>query len=226
MSTTDNDDEAPSKGIELPESARRFHELYLADLGRVEPVADAQILAAIRRAEVHDEQDDASRADIAAHLGFAHNSWTTKQLRPQIDALRAAGRIRDVRRCGLDLLALTAAGRRALETAQSAGAVILPESPQHRKWRHSRTMAGDRIDGFREALRASMAEVGALLDAEQTPSDAWFEFGKRLSAECKRLGSATYCLFEWTESDDARADVDEVLGRRSVGGWDSDYYGH
>jgi hypothetical protein len=70
MSTTENDDEAPSKGIELPESARRFHELYLADLARVEPVSDAQILAAIHRAEVHDEQEDASRADIAAHLGF------------------------------------------------------------------------------------------------------------------------------------------------------------
>ena len=211
MSTTDNDDEAPSKGIELPESARRLHALYAADLGRVEPVSDAQILAAIDRAEVHDQHDDASRADIAAHLGFAHNSWTTKQLRPQIEALRAAGRIRDVRRNGLDLLALTDAGRRALEKAQVAGAVLLPESPQHRKWRHSRMMAGDRIDGFREALRASMAEVGALLDAEQAPSDAWFEFGKRLSAECRRLGSATYCLYEWAEPDDARADVDEVL---------------
>jgi hypothetical protein len=49
MSTTDNDDEALSKGIEMPQSARRFHELYLADLGRVEPVSDAQILAAIGR---------------------------------------------------------------------------------------------------------------------------------------------------------------------------------
>jgi hypothetical protein len=104
--------------------------------------------------------------------------------------------------------------------------VILPESPQHRKWRHSRTMAGDRTDGFREALRASMAEVGALLEAEQAPSDAWFEFGKRLGAECKRLGSATHCLYEWAEPDDARADVDKVLGRRSVVSWDSDYYGH
>jgi hypothetical protein len=87
-------------------------------------------------------------------------------------------------------------------------------------------MAGDRIDGFREALRTSMAEVGALLDAEQTSSDAWFEFGNRLSAECRRLGSATHCLFEWAEPDDARADVDEVLGRRSVVSWDSDYYGY
>jgi|HubBroStandDraft_6_1064221.scaffolds.fasta_scaffold276884_2 hypothetical protein len=223
MTTTEQRDEAPDKGVELPESAQRFRELYLADLRRVEPVSDAQILAAIRRAEVHDEQDDASRGDIAAHLGFAHNSWTTKQLRPQIDALTAAGRIRDVRRNGPDLLALTAAGRRAFEQAQSAGAVILPESPQHRKWRHSRAMAEDRIEGFREALRASMAEAGALLNSQQAPSDAWFEVGKRLGAECKRLGSATYCLFEWAEPDDARADVDEVLGRRSVWGWDNNY---
>jgi hypothetical protein len=223
MSTTEQGDEVPGDGVGLPESARRFHELHAADLRRVEPVSDAQILAAIHRAEVHDHQDDASRADIAAHLGFAHNSATTKRLRPQIDALKGAGQIRDVRRNGLDLLALTGAGRRALEQAQSAGETILPESPQHRKWRHSRAMASDRIEGFHEALRASMAEVGVLLDAGQTPSDTWFEFGRRLGAECKRLGSATYCLCEWAEPEDARADIDEVLGRRNVWGWDNTY---
>ncbi len=92
--------------VELPESARRFHELYRSDLTAVEPVSDAQILAAIDRAEAHDRNQipDAGRWDIAAHLGFVHNSWTTKQLRPQLDALRATGRIRDVRRLGLDLV--------------------------------------------------------------------------------------------------------------------------
>jgi hypothetical protein len=208
---------------ELPESARRFHELYRSDLTAVEPVSDVQILAAIDRAEAHDRNQipDAARWDIAAHLGFVHNSWTTRRLRSQMDALRAAGRIRDVRRLGLDLVALTSAGRRTLGKARSAGEVPLPESPQHRTWRHSRTVAGDRIDGFRAALRASVAELGALLDAGQTPSDSWFEFGKRLSADCKRLGSATYCLSEWAEPDDAHADVDKVLGRRNVWGWDS-----
>jgi hypothetical protein len=217
MSTTDT--------AELPESARRFQALYRSDLSRVEQVSDTQILAAIDRAEAHDRNQipDAARWDIAAHLGFVHDSWTTRRLRPQIDALKAAGRIRDVRRLGIDLVALTSTGRRALRRARSAGDVPLPESPQHRMWRHSRTMANDRIDGFREALRASMAELGTLLDAGQTPSDAWFEFGKRLSAECRRLGSATYCLSEWTEPDDARADVDTVLGRRNVWGWDSSY---
>jgi hypothetical protein len=208
--------------VDLPESARRFHELYRSDLSRVEQVSDAQILAAIDRAEAHDRNQipDAGRWDVAAHLGFVHNSWTTRRLRPQMDALKAAGRIRDVRRLGLDLVALTSAGRRSLGKARSAGEVSLPESPQHRIWRHSRTVAGDRIDGFREALRASGAELGALLDAGQTPSDAWFTFGKRLSADCKRLGSATYCLSEWPEPDDTRPDVDTVLGRRNVWDWD------
>lgn len=210
---------------ELPESARRFHELYRSDLTAVGPVSDTQILAAIDRAEAHDRNQvpDAARWDIAAHLGFVHNSWTTRRLRPQLDALRAAGRIRDVRRLGLDLVALTSTGRRALGKARSAEEVSLPESPQHRTWRHSRTVAGDRIDGFREALRASVAELGALLDAGRASSDAWFEFGTRLSVECRRLGSATYCLSEWAEPDDARADVDKVLGRRNVWGWDGLY---
>jgi hypothetical protein len=210
---------------ELPESARRFHELYRSDLSRVQPVSDAQILAAIDRAEAHDRNQipDAARWDIAAHLGFVHNSWTSKQLRPQLDALKSAGRICDVRRLGLDLVALTTTGRRALGKARSAGEVALPESPQHRVWRHSRTVAGGRIDGFRSALRASMTELSGLLDAGQAPSDAWFEFGKRLSAECRRLGSATYCLSEWAEPDDASADVDTVLGRRNVWGWDNSY---
>jgi hypothetical protein len=201
------------------------HELYRSDLTAVEPVSDVQILAAIDRAEAHDRNQipDAGRWDVAAHLGFVHNSWTTRRLRPQIDALRTAGRIRNVRRCGLDLVALTSTGRRALRKARSAGEAALPESPQHRIWRHSRTVAGDRIDGFRDALRASVTELGALLDAGQTPSDAWFTVGKRLSAECKRLGSATYCLSEWAEPDDAAADVDEVLGRRNVWGWDGLY---
>jgi hypothetical protein len=140
-----------------------------------------------------------------------------------MDALKSAGRIRDVRRLGLDLVALTSTGRRALGRARSVGDVALPESPQHRIWRHSRTVAADRIDGFREALRASVAELGGLLDGGQASSDAWFEFGKRLSAECRRLVSATYCLSEWPEPDDASADVDTVLGRRNVWGWDNAY---
>ena len=219
MNTTDNDGATSSER----EPWQRLHDLYRADLRPFEPVSDAQLLGAIDHAEVHEEHEHASRSDIAAHLGFAHNSWTTRRLRPQLDALRAAGRVRDVRRYGLNLLALTATGRRALGKARSAGEVILPESPQHRRWRHSRTIAHERIDGFRQALRRSLAEVGALLDAEQVPSDAWFDLAECLGHACWQLGSATHCLHEWPEPDDSRADTDKETrfrGRRNVWQWD------
>jgi hypothetical protein len=223
MSTTDNDGGTPSEREAEKRPSQRLHGLYRADLRPFEPVSDAQLLGAIDRAEVHDGQDHASRADIAAHLGFAHNSWTTRRLRPQLDALRATGRVSDVRRYGLNLLALTAAGRRALGKARSTGEVILPESPQHRIWRHSRTLAHERIDGFRQALRGSLAEAGALLGAEKVPSDAWFDLAECLRKACWQLGSATHCLREWPEPDGSRADTDEETrfrGRRNVWKWD------
>jgi hypothetical protein len=101
MSTTDNDGGTPSEREPEERPSQRLHGLYRADLRPFEPVSDAQLLGAIDRAEVHDEHDHASRSDIAAHLGFAHNSWTTRRLRPQLDALKSAGRVRDVRRYGL-----------------------------------------------------------------------------------------------------------------------------
>jgi hypothetical protein len=223
MSTTYNDGDTRSEREPEERPSQRLHGLYRADLRPFERVSDAQLLGAIDRAEVHDEHDHASRADIAAHLDFAHNSWTTRRLRPQFDALRSAGRVRDVRRYGLNLLALTAAGRRALGKARSVGEVILPESPQHRVWRHSRTVAQERIDGFRQALRGSLAEAGALLGAEKVPSDAWFDLADRLRKACWQLGSASYCLHEWPEPDDSDADTDKdtvFRGRRNVWQWD------
>jgi hypothetical protein len=132
MSTTDNNGETPGERGHAERPSQRLHGLYRADLRPFAQVSDAQLLGAIDRAEIHDRQDDAPRSDVAAHLGFAHNSWTTRRLRSQLDALRSAGRIRDVRRCGLNLLSLTAAGRRVLGKARSVGEVILPEAPQHR----------------------------------------------------------------------------------------------
>lgn len=223
MSTTENDGGTPSEREPEERPSQRLHGLYRADLRPFEPVSDAQILGAIDRAEVHDEHDHASRADIAAHLGFAHNSWTTRRLRPQLDALRSAGRVRDVRRYGLNLLALTAAGRRVLGKARSVGEVILPESPQHRIWRHSRTLAHEQSDGFRQALRGSLAEADALLGAEKVLSDAWFDLAECLRKACWQLGSATHCLHEWPEPDDSRADTEKETrfrGRRSVWQWD------
>jgi hypothetical protein len=109
-------------------------------------------------------------------------------------------------------------GWKTLWKARSAGKVSLPESPQHRVWRHPH--GGGRPDrGIPEALRASVVELGGLLDAGQAPSDVWFEFGKRLSAECRRLGSATYCLASRQSLTTRVLNVDKVLGRRNVWDW-------
>jgi hypothetical protein len=40
-------------------------------------------------------------------------------------------------------------------------------------------------------------------------SDAWFELAERLHRAARRLGSATHCLYEWTEPDYDRADIDD-----------------
>jgi hypothetical protein len=194
-----------------------------SELRRFRPVSDTQVLAAIEGAERHHrrENEGISRSDLAEHLGFVHSGWTTRQLRPQLDALRSAGLLGDLRRNGIDLLGLTSAGRRALAKARRAGEVgELPESPQHRKWRHARAAAAERIEWFRQQVRDALDEARRLLDTGQGDSDVWFSLAGRLKTECWQLGSATYCLWEWPEPDDARADVDEVLGRRNVWQWE------
>jgi hypothetical protein len=55
-----------------------------------------------------------------------------------------------------------------------------------------------------------VVEALALLDSRcRVRSDRWFELARRLRGACWSLGSATYCLYEWAEPDDARADIDD-----------------
>lgn len=213
------------------------------ELRRFEPVSDVLVLAAVERAERHREREREGvwLPVIAAHLGFVHGSWTTRRLRPQLQALGSAGALSPARRHGLVVWTLTSAGRRRLGRARRAGELgELPESPQHREWRQARAAAAEQIDGFREQLRTVLEQAGGLLDAEGTRSDAWFELHECLERVSWRLGSATYCLREWPEPDDAKADVDDrcdpgdegldrnarwhrrVLraGRRNTGRWD------
>jgi DNA-binding XRE family transcriptional regulator len=88
----------------------------------------------------------------------------------------------------------------------------LPESPQHRAWSNARTLAAQEIDRFLQSVRDGIGDATSLLDADPAvTSDAWFELGERLQRDCRRVGSATYCLREWSEPDDARPDVDNHL---------------
>lgn len=192
---------------------------------RFEPVSDAVVLAAIDRAEVHRERGEgASMENIADHLGFVYNAWTSRRLRPQLDALIDAGVLERVRLLGFIRLVLTEKGR--ARAAQARQAVALPESPQHRAWRQTRRTAVERIGGVREDARQAVQDAGRLLDAEEVDSDAWFALAERLREALQNLGCATYCAREWAEPDDTHADTDDDRppwhrpSRRSTRGWD------
>jgi hypothetical protein len=177
------------------------------------PVSDALVLAAAERAECHKPRSGPGvmLGDVFAHMGFIYNGAATRQLRPRLDALLSAGALEQTRRHGIKLWVLTSTGRRRLAQARRHGeAVELPESPQHRKWRHSRATAAERIEGYREELRALLDEAGTLLDAgTQAHSDSWFGLAKRLPVAAKGIGAAIHCLTEWPEPDDSRPDIDD-----------------
>jgi hypothetical protein len=153
--------------------------------------------------------------DIYAHLEIAQRSAAAKRVRAQIEALEMAGAVARSRRHGVQTWALTSSGRRRLQRARRSGLVPeLPESPQHQTWRNAHTLAVHEIERFRESVRACLDEVVLLLDAEPPArSDVFFQIAERLRFECWRFASVTYCLREWVEPDDARADVDDHLER-------------
>jgi hypothetical protein len=89
------------------------------------------VLAAIRRAQLHSSNPGGvSITAVKDHLGLPHNGWTTRQVRPRLEALIASGAVEPGRKRSHDVYALTAAGRR-----RAASFRALPESPQHQHWR-------------------------------------------------------------------------------------------
>ncbi len=63
---------------------------------------------------------------------------------------------------------------------------------------------------MREVVRVGLDETVRLLDARTAgSSDAWFELSDRLRRAVWRLGSASYCLYEWAEPLDEQADIDD-----------------
>jgi hypothetical protein len=166
------------------------------------PIPDAMILAAIERAARHRERPGVPIWTILEHLGLPRRA---RGVRPQIRALTDAGALATSRARGVQIWSLTAAGRRQL---RRAGDVGLPESPQHQAWRAARALAEQEIERFRSAMAEVLAEATALLDGSGS-SDGWFEMASRLRTAAWRLGSATYCLWQWGEPTDDRADIDD-----------------
>jgi len=191
------------------------------------PLSDGLILAALERAESHRGRDEPGvlYAMVVDHLGLRMGSATGRRMRPRFRELEAGGLIRSFKRHGSVVYTFTARGRKRLDTARRAGEVgELPESPQHRAWREARRGSEARMGEFRAALQTLLDEAAALLVDDAASSEAWFVLGERLQRACVWMGSATHCLREWAEPDDASADIDDGprRGRRNPGLWRSD----
>jgi len=179
------------------------------------PPSDELVLAAVERAARH--RDKASPAvpiwAVLEHLHLARRSAAARHVRSRLDALCAGGWVERSRRHGVPTWQLTPSGRGRLEAvAGAAGMPVLPESPQHRAWRNARTLAAQEIERFRGHMQDQLDAAALLLDADPPAgSDAWFELAEGLRSACRTLASASYCLHEWDEPDDAAADLDDGL---------------
>lgn len=196
------------------------------ELGPFKPAPDMLILAAIERAIRHGASD-AWIVVVGEHLGFERTAHNTRRLRLQLENLRAKYKwVASRERYGREYWSLTLTGQRYLAAARKARQVgELPESPQHREWRHAQAEAGRRMEGFRALLYDALEDADPVASAFTPPnSAAWFALGQRLGAAFWLLGSAIYCLEEWPEPDDARLDSDEnpgpAPGRRVTSAWD------
>ena len=174
--------------------------------------SDELVLAAVERASHHQARDtpEVPVWTILEHLALPGRSAAAREVRDRLGALRAAGLLDRSRRHSVTTWALSAAGTAHLRVARRAALLpALPESPQHRAWHNARTAAAQEIGRFRESAHERLEQAAGLLEAETTHSDAWLELAEELQRACRRLASATYCLYEWAEPHDDRADIDE-----------------
>jgi hypothetical protein len=185
------------------------------------PPSDELVLAAVERAGRHQAHDKPAVPvwAILDHLALARRSSAARFVRARLDALLAAGALERGSRHGVPTWALTRSGERRLRHARASASVpALPESPQHRAWRNARTVAAAELERFRLGLRERVKQAELLLDAAQPPhSDAWLELAEELQRACRRVASASHCLYEWVEPDEEHADVDEHVEPADAG---------
>jgi hypothetical protein len=182
----------------------------MSELGPSFPVTDLIVLAAVSRSLRHErvggrsELEHANLTTIAHHLGWAYHSGSTRRLRPHLDSLVAAGRLEPYSYLGYRSWRMTSVGRRHLA---AAGPVELPESPQHRLWRHTTAVAGSSLDSLRSEAAATVGKAADLLgQADPSPAEL-FESGECVRRRLRELGSALATLEEWPEPDDAERDA-------------------
>lgn len=176
-----------------------------------ETITDDLILAALYRAECHRGYQGAPDWAIQDQLAITKRSKQARLVKARLPELMQAGYLDQGRKHGVGQWRFTPKGRKRLNQTSEA-VIALPESPQHRKWRDARDAAEQEIEDFYLRLRDCVDRTTDLLSMPMPPgasSDAWFEIGEHLHKTCRRLGSATYCLYEWVEPPEDKADADD-----------------
>ena len=179
--------------------------------------SDELLLAAVGRAVLHRPpgRGGAPFWTLLEHLAIPRRSAASRALRSRLTTLEQRGWLTRASEHGVPVWALASDGARQLRRAErSARPPRLPESPQHLAWRRARTAAGQELGRFGEGLAGSLAQAERMLSATRAgaggapSSDTWFELGRRLLGDCRRVGSAWHCLHEWAEPEDSAPDLD------------------
>ncbi|MGO9320955.1 MAG: hypothetical protein ACLQBY_09170 [Solirubrobacteraceae bacterium] len=173
-------------------------------------IPDLLVVAAIDRAVRHGRKNARAtlQRTILEHLDIRPRSRPARQVDALLKALAASGLAETRRELGMNVWALTRKGQRRLSSARAAGELPeLPEAPQHRAWREARALAEQKMERFRSELGRALRDGLALLETNAPAhSDVWDALGKRLQRGCSNVASAVYCLDEWDEPSDDRAD--------------------
>jgi hypothetical protein len=175
---------------------------------RPDAISDVLLLAAIDRAERHEQSEGAPRWVILEHLGLQVGSAAnTGLLREPMKRLLDAGKITKANRHGHHVWGLTPAGRRSLSRLRTSGtSPVLPEAPQRRIWREARAKAAHEIRPARQQLRGMLKLAGALLRDDEANVEQWQQMGRDLAKQCSVIATATFSLREWEEPHDTRSD--------------------
>ena len=181
-------------------------------------IPDMLVLAAIDRAVRHGREDSQAvpKSRIIAHLDIRPRSRLSIQVGTLLKALTTNGLVEPRRELGMDVWRVTSEGRWRLDQALAAcEPPELPEAPQHRAWRKRRALAAQKMELFRAELDEALSDGWLLLQETNAPanSDMWDALGKRLQRCCSNVASSIYCLHEWNEPRDDRAD------RGHAGNW-------
>jgi hypothetical protein len=174
--------------------------------------SDELVLAALERALLHRAEPGSPAPiwSILEHLCIPRRGAGARHVKSVLRLALQMGRVESSRPHGVEAWQLTRAGRAHLRRLRSADSMpTLPESPQHRDWRNARAAAAQEVERFERRLGEHLDEGTRFLARDRpVSSDEWFLLAEAIRRDCRRLGSAYHCLYEWSEPRDELSDHD------------------